>query len=54
MKEPKYKVGDTVAFRFMDGEWKGDITAITMYPAGAWYRIYDFDISEHEIIKKYD
>ena len=51
-REPKFKVGDRVRFRFNDHIWVGTITGLYEYPSGWNYKIYDFWHNEWDIIGK--
>lgn len=49
-REPKYKIGDKVSFKFDGGTWIGTITDLYQYPSGWNYKIYDFWHNECDII----
>lgn len=51
-REPKYKIGDRVSFKFDGGTWVGTITDMYEYPSGMNYRIYDMWHNEWDIIGK--
>lgn len=51
-REPKYKIGDRVSFKFDGGTWVGTITDLYEYPSGWNYKIYDFWHNEWDIIGK--
>ena len=51
-REPKYKLGDKVKFKFDEGTWIGVITNLVWFPAGWNYEIYGFLHNEWDIIGK--